>query len=220
IALDKSQPDVIYKVCLEILQQYSFFNAFIATDDASEIYMQQLWHTVTYDLTAKTYCQIFKVNEDLLRDALLITLKDSDHPFTLPPPENEIITFINELGYSGPLTQIDATLRNLKLTNKGAKYPLFGIAIPMVMLNDEIKASADYQSIWQSLREENQKRGKGLLTKKGVEVEVPYGLSHKGPNEGSSVTPEFPNEPKGSSSSSNSESDDKIKDISSDDERS
>ncbi|GJY56926.1 hypothetical protein Tco_0456041 [Tanacetum coccineum] len=41
IALEKSHPDVIYKVCLSILQQYSSFNAFTRTIDASEIYMQQ-----------------------------------------------------------------------------------------------------------------------------------------------------------------------------------
>ncbi|GJV08130.1 hypothetical protein Tco_1345786 [Tanacetum coccineum] len=40
IALEKSQPDVIYKVCLEILRQCSFFNAFIRYADAPEIYMQ------------------------------------------------------------------------------------------------------------------------------------------------------------------------------------
>ncbi|GKF27968.1 hypothetical protein Tco_0094310, partial [Tanacetum coccineum] len=40
IALEKSQHDFIYKVCLAILQQYLFFNAFIRTVDAPEIYMQ------------------------------------------------------------------------------------------------------------------------------------------------------------------------------------
>ncbi|GJX02539.1 hypothetical protein Tco_0186452 [Tanacetum coccineum] len=43
IALDKIQPDVLYKVCLEILKQYSFYNAFIATADAPDIYMQRFW---------------------------------------------------------------------------------------------------------------------------------------------------------------------------------
>ncbi|GJU53442.1 hypothetical protein Tco_1227156 [Tanacetum coccineum] len=41
IALEKTQPDVIYKICLEILKQFSVYNAFIATVDALEIYMQQ-----------------------------------------------------------------------------------------------------------------------------------------------------------------------------------
>ncbi|GKA46401.1 hypothetical protein Tco_0739284 [Tanacetum coccineum] len=105
IALERNQSDVIYKVCLEILNQYSFFNAFIATADALEIYMPQFLFTVVYDLTAKAHFfklddQIFEVNVDLLRKALQITLKDPDHPFTLPTLEKEIIFFINELGCS------------------------------------------------------------------------------------------------------------------------
>ncbi|GKG43399.1 hypothetical protein Tco_0480083, partial [Tanacetum coccineum] len=75
IALEKTQPDVIYKVCLEILKQYSFYNAFIATADAPEIYMQQFWYTVAYDLTAKAHFfkiddQVFEVNAELFRNAL------------------------------------------------------------------------------------------------------------------------------------------------------
>ncbi|GJT90275.1 retrovirus-related pol polyprotein from transposon TNT 1-94 [Tanacetum coccineum] len=92
--------------------QYSFFNAFIATADAPKIYMQQFWHTVTYDLTAKTYFftiddQIFEVNADLLRDALRITPKVSDHPFVKPPPEKEIISFIIQLRYHGKALGFD-----------------------------------------------------------------------------------------------------------------
>ncbi|GJY72497.1 hypothetical protein Tco_0476200 [Tanacetum coccineum] len=106
IALEKSQPDPIYKVCLEILKHYNFFNAIIATADAPEIYMQQLWHTVSYDLTAKAHFfkindQIFELNADLLRNALRITPKDPDHPFTLPTLEKEIISFINKLVPAG-----------------------------------------------------------------------------------------------------------------------
>ncbi|GKB24384.1 hypothetical protein Tco_0863785 [Tanacetum coccineum] len=71
IALEKSQSDVIYKVFLEILQLYSFFNAFIRTADALEIYMQQFWHIVHCDLPAKAYLftiddQIFEVNSNVL----------------------------------------------------------------------------------------------------------------------------------------------------------
>ncbi|GKD77691.1 hypothetical protein Tco_1340312, partial [Tanacetum coccineum] len=41
IALEKLQPEVIYKVCQAILKQFSFFNAFIRSTNALEIYMQQ-----------------------------------------------------------------------------------------------------------------------------------------------------------------------------------
>nr|GEY82197.1 hypothetical protein [Tanacetum cinerariifolium] len=94
IALEKSQPNVIYKVCLVILQQHSLFNAFIRTANTPEIYMQQFWHTVHYDLTAKAYLfriddQTFKVNAKLLSIALQITLEVSDHPFVTPPPKKK-----------------------------------------------------------------------------------------------------------------------------------
>ncbi|GJV72868.1 hypothetical protein Tco_1492863, partial [Tanacetum coccineum] len=47
----------------------------------------------------------------------------------------------------------------------------------------------------------------------GVTLEFPDGLSHKGPNEGSGVTPTVLDEPSGSSSSLSLEYDDEIKDI-------
>ncbi|GKB15599.1 hypothetical protein Tco_0849522 [Tanacetum coccineum] len=40
--------------------------------------------------------------------------------------------------------KLDATLGNMKFANKGIKDPVFGKAIPYVMLNDDIKASAEY----------------------------------------------------------------------------
>nr|GFC19328.1 hypothetical protein [Tanacetum cinerariifolium] len=85
IALEKTQPDVIYK----------------------------FWHIVHYDLTAKAYLftiddQNFEVNADLLSKALQITPEVSDNPFITPPPENVIISFVNQLGYSEPVTTISA----------------------------------------------------------------------------------------------------------------
>ncbi|GJW90399.1 retrovirus-related pol polyprotein from transposon TNT 1-94 [Tanacetum coccineum] len=86
IALEKQQPDVIYKLCLAILRQYYFFNAFIATTDAPEIYMQQFWHT--------------------------ITPKDPDHPFITPPPHDDIVSFIKKLGYPEDLEQVSKMVIN------------------------------------------------------------------------------------------------------------
>nr|GEW54847.1 hypothetical protein [Tanacetum cinerariifolium] len=113
IALEKTQPYVIYKVCLEILKQYSFYNALIATIDAPEIYMQQFWHIVSYDLTAKAHLfmidnQVFEVNAYLLRNALRITPKDPNHPFALPAPEKEINSYINQLRCSKTTRTISA----------------------------------------------------------------------------------------------------------------
>ncbi|GJR89445.1 hypothetical protein Tco_0213456 [Tanacetum coccineum] len=138
IALEKPQPNVIYKL-------------------------------FTYNLEAKTYFftlddQSFEVNAELLRQALQIIPKVSNHPFVQPPPKDEIISFIKNLGYPGSLNQVsnmrlqsfhhviklDIVLGNLKFANKGEKDPIYGMAIPMEMTS----------SI------------KGLITKKGVKVVV------------------------------------------------
>ncbi|GJY10460.1 hypothetical protein Tco_0378645 [Tanacetum coccineum] len=69
--------------------------------------------------------------------------------------------------------KIDQVLKNLKFSNKGAKDPVFGMPIPMVMLNDEIKASTDYADYLAKSKGVKPKgHGKGLVTKKGVEVVV------------------------------------------------
>ncbi|GJX61392.1 hypothetical protein Tco_0294292 [Tanacetum coccineum] len=41
---------------------------------------------------------------------------------------------------------INVVLGNLKFANKGKKDPIYGMAIPMEMMSDEIKASADYSN--------------------------------------------------------------------------
>nr|GEW33049.1 hypothetical protein [Tanacetum cinerariifolium] len=77
--------------------------------------------------------------------------------------------------------EIDATLGNLKFTKKGEKELIYGMQIPMMMLNEEIKASKDYMNyLAKTTGTQPVKfkcKGKGLLTKKGVEVIVEMVLS-------------------------------------------
>ncbi|GKA57678.1 hypothetical protein Tco_0756866 [Tanacetum coccineum] len=148
-------------------------------------------YSVTYDLTAKEYLfkiddQDFKVDANLIRNTLWITPKDLDYPFTPATPEftKLIIKYIlsqNDQVSKRPLSfqhviKLDATLGNLKLANKGTKDPIFGMDIPVVMLNDNIKAFAEYSEyLAKSKRSKPIKatgRGKGLLTKQGVEIAV------------------------------------------------
>ncbi|GJT97271.1 hypothetical protein Tco_1092789 [Tanacetum coccineum] len=230
IALEKSQPDPIYKVCLEILKQYNFFNAFIATADAPKIYMLQFCHTVSYDLTAKAH--FFKIDDRIFEIKEIIsfinelgcsktikrisTLRTNDmyQPFrkhltmmnkyltgkatTYDHPrlpmlqslwgivtsnnvdfakliwedfkyqiesrktskqKKDMLPFsrftkliikyilsqndqISKRPYSFQhVIKLDATLGNLKFANKGTTDPIFGMVIPVLMLNDDIKAS-------------------------------------------------------------------------------
>ncbi|GJR78982.1 hypothetical protein Tco_0149767 [Tanacetum coccineum] len=243
---------------------------------------------VTYNLEAKTYFftldyQRFEVNADLLHDALQITPKDSDHPFVTPLPHDDIVSFINKLGYPEDLEQVskmvinsmyqpwrtfmtminkcltrkasgfnrpsldllkvlwgmvtktnvdyanltgivserylidsrqisakkkellpfprftkliikhiislhnnlserpqsyhhviklDAILGNLKFANKGENDPIYGMAIPMEAMSDEIKASTDYSNYLAKSKVDKpvKGKGKGLMTRKGIQV--------------------------------------------------
>ncbi|GJV91322.1 hypothetical protein Tco_1539135 [Tanacetum coccineum] len=142
IALEKTQPNVIYKVCLEILMQYSFYNAFITTADTPHIYMQKFWYTITYDLTAKAF--FFTMTSIVLGNGhrtVMLTVLSHLEEFQLPDSVKERKQTKVELCLS------QVSLRNLKFINKGSKEPIFGMAIPVVMLNDDIKASVEYSKV-------------------------------------------------------------------------
>ncbi|GJX11793.1 hypothetical protein Tco_0201652 [Tanacetum coccineum] len=72
--------------------------------------------------------------------------------------------------------KLDTTLGNLKFANKGTKDPIFGMAILAVMLNDVMKAYVDYSEYLAKSKGsspvKDSSRGKGLLTKEGVEITI------------------------------------------------
>ncbi|GKA93434.1 retrovirus-related pol polyprotein from transposon TNT 1-94 [Tanacetum coccineum] len=106
IALEKIQPDVIFK----------------------ELSTQKFYFTMGD--------QVIEVNEDLLRNALNITLKDFEHLFTPLAPEKDIIRFVNQLRCATPFKIIYdlrvyevhlpwitfMTMINRCLTGKGSGY--------------------------------------------------------------------------------------------------
>ncbi|GKD23296.1 hypothetical protein Tco_1224999, partial [Tanacetum coccineum] len=227
------------------------------TADALEIYMKQFWHTVTYDLTTKTYFfilddQIFEVNVELLHEALQITPKDYDHPFVEPPSKKAIHSFINKLAMSLGTKPVKTRGKGL-LTKQGVEIAVERVKEEEPQLtkrrqnsvtirrethgesneknldhssklkgNETLCAAAQFKLDMKKTRKASkddffiQQHPKGLGEGSGVTLEVPDGLSHKGPNEGSGVTQAVIDEPSGSSSSSSSKSE--IEDIFSDDE--
>nr|GEX12453.1 hypothetical protein [Tanacetum cinerariifolium] len=67
--------------------------------------------------------------------------------------------------------KLDAVLENSKFVNKGEKDPIYEMEIPKDMMSDEIKAFADYVNyLAKPIRTQpGNSRGKGLITKKGIE---------------------------------------------------
>ncbi|GJV30638.1 hypothetical protein Tco_1387086 [Tanacetum coccineum] len=70
----------------------------------------------------------------------------------------------------------NAALGNLKFANKGTKDPVLGIAIPAMILNDNIKAYVEYSEYLEKSKGsapiKATGRGKGFLTKQGVEIAI------------------------------------------------
>ncbi|GKD56668.1 hypothetical protein Tco_1290055, partial [Tanacetum coccineum] len=91
---EKSQPNPIFKIAVDILKQTNFFRAFTASSTIPAIYIQQFWDTIRFDSKAGSYkCQLdeqwFNLTQDTLRDALQITPVDNNRAFSSPPtPDN------------------------------------------------------------------------------------------------------------------------------------
>nr|GEW97796.1 retrovirus-related Pol polyprotein from transposon TNT 1-94 [Tanacetum cinerariifolium] len=126
----------------------------------------------------------------------------------------ETTTYPRDLSLAIISLKVDATLGNLKFTNKGAKDPVFGMPIPVVMLDDDIKTYVDYseylaKQVHQESNEKALDHSKKLKRvermsntpefllqlKKGRKASKDdYILQQhpKGSSEGSGVTPEVP----------------------------
>ncbi|GKA71806.1 hypothetical protein Tco_0778022 [Tanacetum coccineum] len=102
--LHKLQKNPIFRISVDILPNTNFFRAFTVSANVPTIYIQQFWNTLTQEVKYGVYNfqldeQWFTLNADLLRKALEITLVDSAHTFVPPPASEQVMDFVNELGY-------------------------------------------------------------------------------------------------------------------------
>ncbi|GJT10575.1 retrovirus-related pol polyprotein from transposon TNT 1-94 [Tanacetum coccineum] len=94
------------QVVLDALKLTPFYNAFEISADVPEIYMQEFWVTVTrhhsslhFKLDGKSHT----VNVDNFRDMLKICPKLPSQKFEEPPLEEDILSFIRDLGHTGEI---------------------------------------------------------------------------------------------------------------------
>ncbi|GJX17359.1 hypothetical protein Tco_0218191 [Tanacetum coccineum] len=93
-------------LALDALKLTPFYNAFEIFADVPEIYMQELWVTVTRhhsSLRFKLNGKSHTVNVDNFRDMLKIFPKIPGQIFEEPPLEEEILSFIRDLGHTGEI---------------------------------------------------------------------------------------------------------------------
>nr|GEW02328.1 hypothetical protein [Tanacetum cinerariifolium] len=155
------QKKVTFQVFLDIIKTSPCFKGFTVTADVPEIYMKQSQKIL--DIYPRV------PNED----------------FVAPSTEEELLTFLIELGYKGPLNHLARII--------GEDFQEYGRAIPETMLTEEIKQTEAYQTFI--------KYSTGLIPPKKTRKEVScYSKACKSwthirvLSEGAGVTLEVPNE--------------------------
>ncbi|GJY97871.1 hypothetical protein Tco_0514781 [Tanacetum coccineum] len=94
------------QVVLDALKLTPFYNAFEISADVPEIYMQEFWVTVTRhhsSLRFKLNGKSHTLNVDNFRDMLKISHKLPGQKFKEPPLEEDILSFIRDLGHTGEI---------------------------------------------------------------------------------------------------------------------
>ncbi|GJV88671.1 hypothetical protein Tco_1532609 [Tanacetum coccineum] len=94
------------QVALDALKLTPFYNAFEISTDVPEIYMQEFWVTVSKhhsSLRFKSDGKRHTVNTDNFRDMLKICPKLPGQKFKEPLLEEEILSFIRDLGHTGEI---------------------------------------------------------------------------------------------------------------------
>ncbi|GJR80208.1 hypothetical protein Tco_0150993 [Tanacetum coccineum] len=95
-----------YQVALDALALTTCYPAFLITAEVPVIYMHQFWATVTKHKSSyrfKIDNKKFFVNVKVFRDILNICPRIQDQEFDEPPTEEEVLSFIRELGHSGKI---------------------------------------------------------------------------------------------------------------------
>ncbi|GJY02314.1 hypothetical protein Tco_0360466 [Tanacetum coccineum] len=94
------------QVVLDALKLTPFYNAFEISADVPKIYMQEFWVTVTRhhsSLRFKLNSKSHTINVDNFRDMLKIFPKLPGQKFEEPPLEEDILSFIRDLGHTGEI---------------------------------------------------------------------------------------------------------------------
>ncbi|GKC35161.1 hypothetical protein Tco_1047545 [Tanacetum coccineum] len=179
--VQKSQRNPIILIDVAILKNTNFFRAFTASSTILAIYIQQFWDTMCFNSSAGLYsCQLdeqwFNLHNDILRDALDITLSNDNNPFVSLPSSDTVIKYVNTLGYPCILSNAktpcasDSLRKNLATASCGKKKTthqlipnvryvgkdgkeIFGMSIPDALLTDVIKSTPYYNSYLEHVTE-------------------------------------------------------------------
>ncbi|GJT21437.1 hypothetical protein Tco_0891374 [Tanacetum coccineum] len=117
-----------FQVALDVLSLTPFYPAFLITTSVPAVYMQEFWATVTYQkhhIRFKMNKKSYSFDMETFRNMLSICPKLPRHKFVDPPFEEEILTFIRELGYPGNIK----LLSDVKVDTLPQPWRTFGTII-------------------------------------------------------------------------------------------
>ncbi|GJZ65519.1 hypothetical protein Tco_0622215 [Tanacetum coccineum] len=98
-----------FQVALDVLSLTSFYQAFLITASVSAIYMHEFWATVTFqkhNIKFKMNKKSYSFDLETFRQMFRICPKVPGQKFVDPPFEEEILTFMSDLGYPGNIKSL------------------------------------------------------------------------------------------------------------------
>ncbi|GJQ96096.1 hypothetical protein Tco_0007235 [Tanacetum coccineum] len=106
IEFSKPQNEATYQVTLDTLKLTPCYHAFLITAEVPKIYMHQFWNTIKKIRDTDAYSfkidkKKCRVDTEVFREILQICPSFHNQDFIVPPSKDELIPFIQELGYSG-----------------------------------------------------------------------------------------------------------------------
>ncbi|GKC03488.1 hypothetical protein Tco_0995098 [Tanacetum coccineum] len=106
LSSDLKSKEPTLQVVYDVLKFSPFYKVFHITADVPEIYMQEFWvtdivhhHSIRFKMNNKKHI----VNLEYFRETLQICPKLPDQQFEEPPFEEEIFTFLRDLGHNGEI---------------------------------------------------------------------------------------------------------------------
>ncbi|GKE17232.1 hypothetical protein Tco_1424809 [Tanacetum coccineum] len=107
----KTQMEPTYQVALDTLTLSPCYPAFLITLDFPEIYMQQFWFTISKIKDTSSYQfkldkKKYRIGVEVFCDILQIYHRIPNQEFVEPPSDEEIVSFLKELGYKGDIESV------------------------------------------------------------------------------------------------------------------
>ncbi|GKB71473.1 hypothetical protein Tco_0932885 [Tanacetum coccineum] len=107
----KPQKEPTYQVVLDALALSPCYPAFLISADVLEIYMQQFWFTISKIKDSSSYQfkldkKRCRIDVEVFQDILQICPRLLNQEFDEPPFDEEIVSFVKELGYKGDIGSV------------------------------------------------------------------------------------------------------------------